>query len=321
VLPESDERLEIQKRLTLNWLIQGAAQHAGLTLHHLVRDELNALDDELLPSYDEFALIVLLQYWRGMSVLFMGRPQRFWDRALADQAHPFFGHPLLSIHGGMLAEASKQHAFNRCREKGYSMIPFVFSFRALTLVKRIRTLEVPFRPQLVGLAKQTALAVWGIPSGRFHVELSQEMPIPADQFHAENFQAHHLRSCVIGYSHVIREEDQLIVSATGVTWQMVAKELVKGTAELICLHGLSQLQDRTYRRVIEAADRLDFEPWLLQSGGELWRRLLAALPRGCSMARALMHLARLPPEELHFVLQLVIRQADNAGDYLARLAK
>jgi hypothetical protein len=321
VLPESDERLEIQKRLTLNWLIQGAAQHAGLTLHHLVRDELNALDEELLPAYDEFALIVLLQYWRGMSVLFMGRPQRFWDRAVSDPAHAFFGHPLLSIYGGMLAEASKQHALNRCRERGYSMIPFVFSYRALALVKRIRTLEAPFRPQLVGLAKQTGAAVWGIPSERFDVELSKEMPIPADQIQAHNFQAQHLRSCVIGYSHVVREERQLIVSAKGITWQMMAKELVKGTAELICLHGLSQLQDRTYRRVIEAADRLEFEPWLLQSGGELWRRLLAALPSGCSLARALMHLARLPSEELHFVLQLVIRQADNAVEYFARVVK
>ena len=37
-------RDEINKRLTLNWLIQGAAQHAGMTFHHLVRDELDALD-------------------------------------------------------------------------------------------------------------------------------------------------------------------------------------------------------------------------------------------------------------------------------------
>ena len=35
-------RDQINKRLTLNWLIQGAAQHAGMTSHHLVRDELDA---------------------------------------------------------------------------------------------------------------------------------------------------------------------------------------------------------------------------------------------------------------------------------------
>lgn len=319
VLPDTDERFEIQKRHTLNWLIQGAAQHAGLTLHHLVRDELNALDDRLLQCYDEFALIVLLQYWRGMSALVIGRPKRFWDRASSDPAHPFFGHPLLPIYGGMLAEASKQHALNRCREKGYSMIPFVFSFKALTLLKRIRVLELPFRQRLLELAKQTAVAVWGIPRERFEVELSKEMPIQGDQFQADNLQARHLRSCIIGYSYVRRSERQLVVSAKGVTWQMLTKELVKGTAELISLHGLSQLQEGTYRRVIEAADRIEFEPWLLQSGGELWRRLLAALPSGCSLARALMRLARLPAEELHATLELVIRQAEDAGKRLSRL--
>jgi len=186
-------------------------------LHHLVREELNALDKDLLRYYDEFALAVLLQYWRGLSVLFMGRPQRFWHRALSAPAHPFFEHPLLSTYGGRLAEASRQHALKRCQEKGYSMLPFLFSFRALALLKRIRTREVPFRPQLVGLAKQTAAAVWGIPSDRFDAELSKEMPIPTPGLHANNFQAQHLRGCVIGYSHVARDGRQLIVSAKGIT--------------------------------------------------------------------------------------------------------
>jgi len=316
-----DERREIEKRHTLNWLIQGASQHAGLTLHYLVQDELNAFDKKLLQCYDEFALMVLLQYWRGLSVLVIGRPQRFWNRALSDRAHPFFGHPLLSTCGGMLAEASKQHALNRCREKRYSMLPFVFSFRALAMVRRIRALEASFRAELLELAKQTATVVWGIPGERFDVELSREMPIPADQFRADNFQASHLRGCVIGYSHVVRKENRLVVSAKGITWQMVAKELVKGTAELICLHGLSSLPDRTYQRVIDTADRLELEPWLLQSGGELWRRLLVALPKECSPARALMHLALLPAEELHFVLERVIHNADDARGHLARLTE
>lgn len=201
------------------------------------------------------------------------------------------------------------------------MLPFLFSFRALTLVNRIRTREVPFRPQLVGLAKQTAATVWGIPRERFDAELSKEMPIRADHFQADNFQAQHLRGCVIGYSHVARNERQLIVSATGITWQMLTKELVKGTAELICLHGLLQLRDRTYQHVIEAADRLEFEPWLLQSGGELWRRLLAAVPDDCSIAHVLMHLARLPAEALQSIIADVIEDSNSASRRLADLVQ
>ncbi len=201
------------------------------------------------------------------------------------------------------------------------MLPFLFSFRALALLKRIRTREVPFRPELVGLAKQTAVAVWGIPRERLDAELSKEMPIPAPQLHADNLQARHLRSCVIGYSHVARQEPQLIVSAKGITWQMLTKELVKGTAELICLHGLSQLQDRTYRHVIEAADRLEFEPWLLQSGGELWRRLLAAVPDGSSIAHVLMHLARLPAEAMQSIIADVIEDSESASRRLADIVR
>lgn len=64
-------RGEIEKRLTLNWLIQGAAQHAGMTCHHLVRDELNALNPRLLRLYDQCALLGLLQYWHRDSILLL----------------------------------------------------------------------------------------------------------------------------------------------------------------------------------------------------------------------------------------------------------
>ena len=75
---------QIQKRLTLNWLIQGAAQHAGMTFHHLVRDELNALEPGLLQLYDQYALINLLQYWRAQATLVLGWPPRFWRQAASE---------------------------------------------------------------------------------------------------------------------------------------------------------------------------------------------------------------------------------------------
>src|SRR3954451_8004211 len=85
-------RDEINKRLTLNWLIQGAAQHAGMTLHHLVRDEINAIDPRLIRLYDQYALINLLQYWQFEGALLLGWPPRFWRRASSRKRHPFFGH-------------------------------------------------------------------------------------------------------------------------------------------------------------------------------------------------------------------------------------
>src|SRR3954447_12517569 len=90
---------EINKRFTLNWLIQGAAQHAGMTLHHLVRSELDVIDVRLLHLYDLYALINLLQCWQVDGVLILGRPRAFWKRAATRRRHPFYGHALLSRHG------------------------------------------------------------------------------------------------------------------------------------------------------------------------------------------------------------------------------
>ncbi len=118
----SDCRLEIQKRHTLNWLIQGAAQHAGMTFHHLVRNELNALDPRLLRYYDQYALINLLQYWQPTCGLIFGWPPRFWRQAASKRRHPFFRHPLLSKYGGMLVEAGRQRALARCKEKGLTRL-------------------------------------------------------------------------------------------------------------------------------------------------------------------------------------------------------
>src|SRR6187397_1999 len=96
-------RAEVNKRLTLNWLIQGAAEHAGMTIHHLVRDELVAIDPRLIDLYDQFALISRLQYWSSEFILRLGWPPRFWRRAATDPRHPFYRHLLLSRYGGMLA--------------------------------------------------------------------------------------------------------------------------------------------------------------------------------------------------------------------------
>ena len=96
----SEARVEINKRLTLNWLIQGAAQHAGMTAHHLVRDELDAIHSDLVRLYDLCALSNLFQYSSPSAVLLLGWPPRFWKRAASSPSHRFFNHRLLSRHGG-----------------------------------------------------------------------------------------------------------------------------------------------------------------------------------------------------------------------------
>ncbi len=315
----SDEQLQIQKRLTLNWLIQGAAQHAGMTFHHLVRDELNAINPKLLHLYDQYALINLLQYWQPEAKLLLGSPKRFWNRAATSPDHPFYGHPLLSKYGGMLAEISRQRGIERCKEKGFTQLPFVFSFQGLFVIQSLSRLEMPRRLELAQLGKRTASTVWGIPPERLDGLLTSRVEVPADMPPAQTASGSVFRASIVGLGGVTRRNGQLIVVAHATNWQLLAKELVKGTAELICLHGLSNLSDATYASVIRVTDRLDLEPWMLQSGGELWRRLLAAAPDDCSIAHILMHLARLPAEALASIIADVIEESESASRRLSGL--
>jgi len=316
-------REEVNKRLTLNWLIQGASQHAGITLHHLVRDELSALDGRLLHMYDQLALVNVLQYWNLDAILLLGSPNRFWLHAATKRAHPFFAHPLLSRYGGDLADACRRRALERSKGKGLTTLPVVFSLQATYLLGRVRFIESRHRCELVRLAKEAASRVWGIPTHRFDADIVSNVP-QTDAFDAlptpHGFRGQLMNAAIVGYGGVARRGDALAVVARAANWTLLAKELVKGTAELICMHGLNELDDPTYAGVTRETDKLEHEPWMLQSGGELWRRLLLLLPPdGMPVAEVLMHLARLPAASLESLVRAVIEQSEDARPQLARL--
>lgn len=89
------QRQEVNKRLSLNLLIQGAAAHAHWSAHHLVANELNALHGELMPVYDEMMIRSRLGYWIGGIPQIMGSPTRFWLR-LDELDHEFAHHHFFS---------------------------------------------------------------------------------------------------------------------------------------------------------------------------------------------------------------------------------
>jgi hypothetical protein len=313
-------RDQINKRLTLNWLIQGAAQHAGMTFHHLVRDELDALDPRLLRLYDQYALINLLQYWHVDAALLLGWPPRFWKNAASKRRHPFFAHPLLAKFGGMLAAAARTRALERSKEKSLTRLPVLFSFQATYLIGRLSVVERPHRQSLVALAQRSAATIWGIPIERLDGALAKEFSF-GTPIRVRNFKAAVFRAATVGLGGVVRRGDSLHVVGRGTNWQLLTKELVKGTAELICMHGLSDLNEQAYQDVVDAADHIEFEPWMLQTGGELWRRLLAVVPADRPIAEILMHLARLPPNSLQSLVQAVIERPEWARDLLASLGQ
>ena len=219
----------------------------------------------------------------------------------------------------MLAEISRCRGLERCKEKGFTRLPIVFSFQTLFVVQSLSLLEKPHRLELAQLGKRTASAVWGVPLELLDGLLTPRVVVPADMPAAQTLSGSAFLASIVGLGGVTLRNGRLMVVARATNWQLLAKELVKGTAELICLHGLNQLSDEIYESVIRVTDRVDLEPWMLQSGGELWRRLLAAVPNDCSLAHVLMHLARLPTETLESIIADVIEESESVSRRLARL--
>jgi hypothetical protein len=197
-------------------------------------------------------------------------------------------------------------------------MPFLFAIQAVSLISRLQVKEAAHRAELIALAKRAASMVWGIPIERLDAEITQSVAF-GNLGPPRSVRGAILRAAVVGYGGVMQGDEALCVVARAVNWILVAKELVKGTAELICLHALNTLSDETYRQVMRAADRLEYEPWMLQSGGELWRRLLAVMPDDRPQAEMLMHLARLPAHSLESLIGAVIEQPQWARELLASL--
>ena len=314
----AQHRREINKRLTLNLLIQGAATHTMFTSHYLVRDELDAVDHRLLSLHDKAGPALLLQYWIGDMWMVLGRSGPFW-RGVGKADHPFHHHPLLAAHGRALAQASRRHTEKRAREKGVSTIPGVHYVQSIALYLRGQHREKPHAEELVELAKLATHRAWGIDLDRLDGRLTTDVAF-GNLRTPRTTAGKVLRSAVVGYGGVLRQPDgSLDVVARATVWPLLSHELTKGTAELVCLHGLRHLAPDVYEAAIDEADQLEYEVWLMQAGAELWRRFLAAIPPGQPLAETLMEVARLTPERLERLVMLVAEEAPAARQQIESL--
>jgi hypothetical protein len=314
---EPDELLPyVNKRLTLNLLIQGAAAHTFITAHHLVRDELEALQPGLTELYDRAVVSMHLNYWIGDVGLTFGPPWRYWG-SIKRPSHPFHRHELLATYGGLLSKESKAYLVRRAKEKRVISTPGPHYGQSVLFFMSLLKVEEPIRPQLVPLAKRAAAMMWGIDEKRLDAELTREAAFGRIRTPRTNRGAM-LRAGAIGWGGVQCRRGQFVVVAKSWFWPLLSHELTKGVVELVCLHGLCDLNRKDYDAVIGYADHIEYEIPMLQAGAELWRRFLTVIPAGQKLPQTLMHVARLRPQELENLMLNVVADPAAARRYLSQ---
>jgi hypothetical protein len=160
--------------------------------------------------------------------------------------------------------------------------------------------------------------MWGIDEDRLLGSITVDMSMNNVR-EPKTFAGRLMRCAAGGWSCVERRNGQFYIIAKARAWLLLAHELSKGVAELVCLHGLNTLDDETYAAVIDRADHIEYEPWMLQAGPEAWRRLLAVLPPGRPLAEMLMHIARLDPDALEDLMMAVMSDPARARQLLAEI--
>ncbi|MCA9132206.1 MAG: hypothetical protein KDA45_03595 [Planctomycetales bacterium] len=308
---------QINKRLTLNLLIQGAAAHTFVSASHVVEAELEQLRPGLTQLYNRVAISGQLNYCIGENALMFGRPNRWWGFSPVPQT-PFRQHRLLARYGNSLAREETRHLRQRARGKGLCTWPLFHWFQFMGLMAKVTWQEKGLALPLTRIAVTAASRIWDIPEQRLDAALTMQ---PAFG-HLQRPRTRLGRMCrqgVIGYGGVERREGRFVVMARAWVFPILLHELVKGIVELICLHGLGDLDESVYRAVTEEADQLEYEAWLLQAGPAMWRRLLAVAPRGQSLAHTVMSIAQLQPQRLEDLMLMVIEQPQQAAVALTKL--
>jgi hypothetical protein len=88
--------------------------------------------------------------------------------------------------------------------------------------------------------------------------------------------------------------------------------------ELLTMHGISSLDPNVQKHVIRNADKLEYEPWQIQIGPELWRRFLNIV-KGMDIPRIVMALSMKSPDEAHEIVEAIIQNPEHARALLTAL--
>ncbi len=110
------------------------------------------------------------------------------------------------------------------------------------------------------------------------------------------------------------QQDTPMVVAKAVCFPVLVQELIKGTMELLSMHGLQHLSRGQLKSLYKQADKLEDEPYLIQIGPHLWRSFLKVVPKDSKLANVVARLATKEPQFVHNLLSELIENIHNNQD-------
>ena len=314
------QRQIVNKRLTLNLLIQGSATHGHWEAHQLVAKELGDIHPDLFATYSEMMVRSRLGYWVGGIPSIMGNALKFWWK-IQREGHEFGFHPFLVKHGFSIAQETRDDVFERCHKASIPINGFMNETRGIKIYQQALELELPHLRPLVELAKDVCCETYGIGRDMLDAELTQSPRFGVVR-EPETAGGKAILECMIGWSAVVRRQGQLKVKATATFWPMLVHELIKGSVELICLHGMGSdtVTDSEFDIALQRTDHVEFEIPMLQIGGTIFQRFLLARPREIPLAESIMHVAKLEPLVLEQFMFHLFESPNRATDTIRSAA-
>ena len=314
-----EQRHLVNKRLTMNFLIQGAAAHAHLSSHHLVRDELDQINPSLVLLYDRTIAGATYAYWKGLIFSLIGLPEKFWG-SMNQPQHPFFYHRFLRRHGKLLGDQAFATAKFRCEEKGVPTSPLKNDNAITKDLLEIIDLEKDHRPRLESLAKTACTMILGTPRRLLNASITMS-PSWGTVRPPKTPEGKIILSTMIGWGGVDRVDGELQVVAKAVVWPLLLHELVKGSMELICLHGMNDLPTEDFNVVMDYTEHIEYELPMIQLGAELYKRFLQVVPAGQALADCVMAVSMMEPVELEEFLFDMVEAPEVATQTLANAVR
>ena len=163
-------------------------------------------------------------------------------------------------------------------------VPIVHYLQTIWWFFRINKVEQPHRSRLLQLAKQVTSAIWDIDEHQLDADFTKDVAF-GNLSTPRTRVGRLVQAAAIGFGGVELRGDRFYVVAKSWNWPTVMHELVKGTAELVCLHGLRDLSDTMYGELRTKPIKSNMKRGCCRQGpkcgGSFWQscRTIAAWPR------------------------------------------